>query len=201
MKLYNATAGNPKRVRIFVEEKGIDIPRVELELGTDTRTPEFRALNSLAELPILELDDGQIITESRAICRYLEIQFPETPLMGVDAFEQGHIAMWSERIHGQLFMTYGLMARHTIPLFADVVDQVPAFAESQRNAIPEKWRWLNREMSDGRQFIAGETFSFADVEGMTALMIADAFDLGIPESCKYAKQWAKAMRQRPSWEA
>lgn len=201
MKLYNAMAGNPKRVRIFIEEKGIDIPRVEMELGTDTRTPEFRALNSLAELPILELDDGRIITESRAICRYLDIRFPETPLMGVDAFEQGHIAMWSERIHGQLFMTYGLMVRHTIPLFADVVDQVPAFAESQRNAIPEKWRWLDKEMSDGRPFIAGEAFSFADVEGMTALMIADAFDLGVPESCEHAMQWANAMRQRSSWEA
>lgn len=201
MKLYNAMAGNPKRVRIFIAEKGIDVPRVELELGKDTRTPEFRKLNSLGELPILELDDGRIITESRAICRYLDVQYPETPLMGVDAFDQGHIAMWSERIHGQLFMTYGLMVRHKIPLFADVVDQIPAFAETQRNAIPEKWRWLDNEMSDGRPFIAGKSFTFADVEGMTALMLADTFDLGIPETCEHATQWANTVRQRPSWEA
>jgi glutathione S-transferase len=77
MKLYNANAGNPKRVRMFIAEKGIDIPRVDLEAGTDTRTDEFRKINSLQELPVLELDDGNIITESVAICRYLEARFPE----------------------------------------------------------------------------------------------------------------------------
>ena len=201
MKLYNAMAGNPKRVRIFIAEKGIEIPMVELEIGTDTRSSEFRKLNSLPELPVLELDDGQIITESRAICRYLDVRFPENPLMGVTAEEQGHIAMWSERIFWNLFMHYGLMVRHTIPLFADVVDQVPAFAESQRNVIPEKWRWLDEEISDSRPFIAGDSFSFADVEAMTVLMLADAFDLGIPEDCEYVTQWATNMRQRTSWGA
>lgn len=201
MKLYNAMAGNPKRVRIFMAEKGIEIPSVELELGTETRTSKFRKLNSLGELPVLELDNGQIITESRAICRYLDIQFPEISLMGVTAEEQGIIAMWSERIFGNLFMHYGLMVRHTLPLFADIVDQVPVFAESQRNVIPEKWRWLDKEMSDGRPFIAGDSFSFADVEGMTVLMLADAFDLGIPDDCEYVGQWATTTRQRPSWGA
>lgn len=88
MKLYNANAGNPKRVRIFIAEKGVDIPRVDLEAGSDTRTEEFRKINSLQELPVLELDDGSIITESVAICRYLEARFPEPPLMGRDAFDK-----------------------------------------------------------------------------------------------------------------
>ena len=201
MKLYNAMAGNPKRVRIFIAEKGIDVPRIELELGKDTRSPEFLALNSLGELPILELDDGRIITESRAICRYLESHYPVTPLMGVNAYEQGHIAMWSERVYAQLFMTYGLMIRHSIELFADVVDQVPEFADALRNSIPEKWKWFDKELSDGRPFIAGEQFSFADVEGMTVLMIADAIELGIPDTCEFANFWASAVRQRESWLA
>ena len=201
MRLYNSMSGNAKRVRIFIAEKGLDIPRVDLELGKDTRTPDFRKLNSLGEVPILELENGQIITESRAICRYLDIRFPELPLMGVSAFEQGHIAMWSERIHGHLFMTYGLMVRHTLPLFADIVRQVPDFAETQRAAIPDKWIWLDNEMSDGRAYIAGEAFSFADVEGMTALMLADIFDLGIPQTCTHAIRWAQAMRERSSWSA
>lgn len=201
MRLYNAMSGNAKRVRIFIAEKGLDIPRVDLELGKDTRTPDFRKLNSLGEVPVLELEDGEVITESRAICRYLDVQFPELPLMGVNALEQGHIAMWSERIHGHLFMTYGLMVRHTLPLFADIVRQVPEFAETQRKAIPDKWIWLDSEMFDGRPYIAGETFSFADVEGMTALMLADIFDLGIPQTCTHATRWAQAMRERSSWSA
>lgn len=96
MKLYNASAGNPKRVRIFIAEKGLDISHVEMEPGSDTRTDAFRKINSLAELPVLELDDGRIITESVAICPYLEAIFPDPPLMGRDAFEQGHIEMWSQ---------------------------------------------------------------------------------------------------------
>ncbi len=201
MKFYNAMSGNTKRVRIFMAEKGVDVPRVEMELGKDTRSATYRRINSLGEVPALALDDGRVITESRAICRYLDVAFPNSPLMGVTAFDQGNIAMWSERIHSHLFMTYGLMVRHTMTLFADVVDQVPDFAETQRRAIPEKWSWLNKEMSDKRPFIAGDTFSFADVEGMTALMLADAFDLGIPESCTHARKWADAMRKRSSWTA
>lgn len=104
MKLYDANAGNTKRVRILIAEKGIDIPREVLELGKDTRTPAFRKLNSLAELPVLMLDDGQVIAESLAICRFLESTFLDIPMMGESAAEQGHIEMWSQRIYSQLFM-------------------------------------------------------------------------------------------------
>lgn len=201
MRLYNAPSGNTKRVRIFIAEKAIDVPRVELELIKDTRTEDFRKLNSLGELPVLELDDGDILTESVAICRYLEAAFPAIPLMGTSAYEQGNIAMWQMRIHGQIFMTYGLMVRHTLSIFADIVDQVPEFARTQREAIPDKWRWLESEMSDGRKFIAGDGFSFADVEGMTVLMIADAMDVPIPEDCRFVRAWADGMRRRPSWHA
>ncbi|WP_108818344.1 glutathione S-transferase family protein [Pseudovibrio sp. Alg231-02] len=201
MKLYNSMSGNTKRVRIFISEKDISIPRVELELGSGTRTPEYRKINSLGEVPALELDDGRVITESRAICRFLDIKFPKIPLMGVSAFDQGNIAMWSERIHSHIFMAYGLMVRHAMALFAEVVDQVPEFAETQRQSIPAKWIWLNDEMSDRRPFIAGDTFSFADVEGMTALMLADAFNIPIPGDCSHVLRWADTMRNRPSWEA
>jgi len=201
MKLYDANAGNAKRVRIFIAEKGIDVPREVLELGKDTRTPEFKKLNSLGEAPVLKLDNGQVITESIAICRYLDLAFPETSLMGRDALEQGHIEMWSQRIYSQIFLTIGLMVRHKLPLFADVLEQVPAFADTQRKAMPEKWRWLDQEMTDGRPFIAGDTFTFADVQGMTALTITDIFDLSVPDECAYASRWAEAMRARPSWEA
>lgn len=201
MKLYNANSGNTKRVRIFIAEKGIDIPRVELELGTDTRTPEFHRLNTLGELPVLQLDDGRVITESVAICRYLEAAFPERPLMGTTAFEQGYIEMWSQRIHTQLFLTYGNFVRHSMDFFGAVMEQVPQFAAAQRRAIPEKWAWLDTELSDGRCFIAGDTFTMADVHGMTVLMIADGLKIPIPDHCDFVNRWADAMRARPSFHA
>ena len=201
MKLYNANAGNPKRVRIFIAEKGIDIQRVDLEAGTDTRTDEFRKVNSLQELPVLELDDGNIITESVAICRYLEARFPEPPLMGRDAFEQGAIEMWSQRIFHQLFLPHGHYVRHTIPLFKDVVRQIPEFAAAERAVIPQRWEWLNEEMSDGRLFIAGDNFSMADIHGMVVLMLGGFFDLHIPPACTFANRWSERVRARPSWDS
>ena len=201
MKLYDANSGNTKRVRIFLAEKGAEVPRVDMRLGVDTRTPEFRRLNSLGELPVLELDDGQVITESLAICRYFESVFPEPPLMGTGPVEQALIDMWSQRMHTQLFMTYGNFVRHSIALFADVMEQVPAFAQTQRRAIPDKWAWLDAEMSDGRPFVAGDTFSMADIHGMCVLMIADGLELPIPRACRWANRWADAMRERPSFAA
>ncbi len=201
MKLYNAPSGNTKRVCIFLAEKGADVPRVELKLGSDTRTPEFKELNSLGELPVLQLDDGRVITESFAICRYFEAVFPDPPLMGTDPIEQAQIEMWSQRIHAQLFLTYGNFVRHSIALFADVMEQVPAFADAQRRAIPDKWAWLDAEMSDGRSHIAGDRFSMADIHGMCVLMIADGLGLPVPPACKWANRWADAMRQRPSFAA
>lgn len=201
MKLYDTNSGNTKRVRIFIAEKGIEISRVALELGKDTRSPEFLRLNSLGELPVLELDDGRILTESLAICRYLEAEFPERPLMGTTPFEQGHIEMWSQRIYAHLFMTHGNFVRHSMDFFNAVMEQVPEFAEAQRRAIPEKWMWLDREMSDGRDYIAGDTFSMADVHGMTVLMIADGLKISIPGQCACVNRWAAAMRGRPSFQA
>lgn len=201
MRLYNANSGNTKRVRIFIAEKKINVPCIDLELGVDTRSPQFLKINALGEVPVLELDDGQIITESVAICRYLEAAFPDPCLMGRTPAEKGQIEMWNDRIFGQLFMTYGLFVRHSISLFANVVDQIPAFAESQKAAIPGKWSWLDSEMADGRSFIAGSAFSMADVQAMTVLWIADGLNLPIPEHCHHVKRWADAMRSRASWNA
>ena len=201
MKLYNANAGNPKRVRIFIAEKGSDLPRVDMEAGTDTRTDAFRKINSLAELPVLELDDGRIITESIAICRYLEAAFPDPPLMGREAFEQGHIEMWSQRIFHQLFLPHGHYVRHTISLFEDVVTQIPEFAAAEKDVIPQRWAWLDKEISDGRPFLAGDDFSMADIHGMVVLMLGGFFDISIPPECTHAVHWADRVRARPSWDA
>ena len=99
MKFYNAAAPNPRRVRIFLAEKGVEIPRQDLDLAKgESRTPEFLAKNSLAGTPILELDDGTVLAESVAICRYLESLYPEPALMGSDAQESAPTEMWNRLV-------------------------------------------------------------------------------------------------------
>jgi len=202
MKFYNAAAPSPRRVRIFLAEKGIEIPRVDLNLPAgETHSDDFLSKNSLGEVPLLELDDGSVIAESQAICRYLEALHPEPSLFGADPLERARIEMWDRRMEFQFLNPLGLIARHSFDFFADKLTQVPAFAEAQRADMAGKFAWLNEEMSDGRPFIAGERFSVADITGMTASMIAGFIEVPIPASLTHLNRWDDAVRARPSWDA
>ena len=202
MKLYNGMSPSGLRVSVFLAEKGLDIPTTSINvLEGETRTPEFLAINSLGEVPVLELEDGQIITESLAICRYFEILHPEPSLMGQSAAEQAHIEMWSRRIELQILSVVGSIGLHEIPLFADKIQQFPNYAASQRRVFPKKLAWLDKEMSDGRSFVAGNDFTVADITGMAAMMICSFFEIEIPENLTYVKQWQESVMQRPSWPA
>lgn len=201
MKLYTAFAPNPLRVTIFLNEKGIDIPSVVMMdvMKGDARTDEHLKRNSLGELPVLELEDGTYLSESLAICRYLEAQFPATPLMGSNAKESAIIEMWDRRIERQIMDTIGAVGLHTFPFFADKIEQLPQYAESQQRALPKKWAWLDAQMTDGRAFIAGDQFSVADITGMAALIICDFAKLPVPDEFDNVKRWEAAMRSRGSW--
>ena len=202
MKFYNAAAPNPRRVRIFLAEKGVEVPRQDLDLMKgDSRTPEFLAKNSLAGTPILELDDGTILAESVAICRYLESLHPEPALMGTDAVDAARVEMWNRRMEIEIMSTLGNVVVHSIDFFADKIEQVPAYAEAQRRAAAKKWTWLDSELADGRPFVAGDRFSIADITGMAALMIGDFIKIEIPDSLAHVHNWSNAVRSRPSWGA
>lgn len=202
MKLYQGDGPNSYRVRIFMAEKGIDVPRVRVDFGKmEHRSPEFLKLNSLGQIPVLVLDDGAVITESIAICRYLEALHPTPALFGTDALEQAKVEMWSRRIELEIFGTIGSVALHSEEFFKDRLVQFPAFAETQRQAVPGKWAWLDREMADGRPFIAGDRFSVADIHGMVASWLGDVFGMAIPASLENVGRWNEAVRQRPSWNA
>lgn len=202
MKLYNAGAPNPRRVRIFLAEKGIEVPLVNVDIqGGASRTPEFLKLNSLGETPVLELDDGRIITESVAICRYFEAIHPQPALFGGDAVEQAQVEMWNRRMEIQLMGTVGDVARHTFEFFASRIRQLPDYAAAQRAAVPQKWAWLDTELADGRPFVAGKRFSVADITGMTALLIGDFLEIPVPADLQNVGRWAAAVRGRPSWDA
>ncbi len=203
MKLYShAMAPNAWRVRAFLAEKGEEIPTVTIEFDNgDTQTPEFQAMNSLGQVPVLELKDGKALAESIAICRYLESHFPEPSLFGTSAHGQAWVEMWNRRMELLLMNTVANVGLHTLPFFASRVNQVPEFAEAQKDTLTKRWAWLNEEISDGRPFVAGDAFSVADLTGMTALKICDIVGLSVPDDLAHVKTWEGAVRARPSWNA
>lgn len=200
MRLHNGLSPNGARVTVFLAEKGIDIPTVNVSvIDGETRTPEFRAINSLGQVPVLELEDGSYLTESVAICRYLEALHPEPCLFGKSPIEQARIEMWNRRIERHIFDTVGNVGMHEMPLFADQIEQMPEYAASLRRRFPEKLKWLDGELADGRAFIAGDAFSVADITGIAALMVCHFIEETIPETFEHVKAWEAKMRGRASW--
>ncbi len=184
-----------------MEEKGIDLPIETLDVMTgETREPKHLERNTLGEIPVLELENGFFLTESIAICRYLDSVFPEKPLMGQTALESAQIEMWNRRMEQKIMGPYAQLGLHCIPVFADKLEQVPDYAETQKRLIPANWAWLESEMRDGRKFISGDDFSVADITGMTALMI-DTFLKGeIPESLTNVHRWIESVKSRECWK-
>jgi len=202
MKLYNAAAPNPRRVRIFLAEKGLEIPMTDVDImAGGSRTPEFLARNSLGECPVLELDNGTCIAESIAICRYLEALHPTPALFGTTPEEIGRIEMWNRRLELKLSDALGTIALHTFDFFADRVKQVPAMAEAGRERSIRLLNWLDGELADGRPWVAGDDFSVADITGMTAMLLSDFTRVAIPDTATHVARWNAALRARPSWNA
>ena len=142
------------------------MPQVRIDFAKgEHRSAEFLKLNSLGQIPVLVLDDGTVITESVAICRYFEALHPSPALFGADAVSAGKVEMWNRRAEFEIFGTIGNVALHTAELFKERLVQFPAFADTQREAVPAKWAWLDRELDDGRAFLAGADFSVADITG------------------------------------
>jgi len=202
MKLYCGIGPNSYRVRIFLAEKGVDIPKMEIDLMQGEHKAErFLRLNSLGQIPVLELDDGTIITESIAICRYVEELHPTPALFGRTAVERAKTEMWNRRAEIELFGTIGNVALHSDPMFAERLTQFPEFADTQRALAPEKWRWLEREMADGRPFLAGDFFSVADITAGVVAWLGDFFGIAMPDDAPRVAAWLERVQARPSWNA
>lgn len=202
MKLYCGIGPNSYRVRVFLSEKGIEVPKADVDImAGDQRQPAFLKLNSLGQIPVLELDDGTIITESIAICRYFEATQPKPALFGADPVGQASVEMWNRRAEIELFGTVGNIALHTAPMFANRLTQFPAFAETQRQAASGKWAWLDRELSDGRPFLAGDGFSVADITAAVAAWLGEFFEAERPASLVHVNRWLERVQGRPSWNA
>jgi glutathione S-transferase len=203
MKIYDfALAPNPRRLRIFVAEKGLKIPIEQVDIFTaQNRTPEFLKKNPAGGLPVLELDDGTHLAESVAICRYLEGLHPEPNMMGKDSKEQAFIEMWNRRIELGLFSAAGRAFQHTNELFKGRLKQIPEYGESQREATKQQMQWLDAQIGN-KPFIACDRFTIADITAQVGIDFASQFaGVEIDPSLKNLARWHQAVSSRPSAKA
>jgi glutathione S-transferase len=200
MKLYGAPkpAPNPRRVRMFLAEKGIDLPETPVDMSKrEHKSADYRQMNSLGQVPTLLLDDGTAISETVAICRYFEEIQPEPPLFGRSAVEKAHVDMWVRRIEFQLMSPVGNFWRHAHPYTAALLTQHKAFGESNREAYSNAQRWLDGELAT-REFIAGDAFSMADICALSTVDFAHWIGLDIDAERTNLIAWHERIKARPS---
>lgn len=200
MQLYDGgRAPSPRRVRIFLAEKGIDVPKVPVDLGKlEQKSESFTALNPMQRVPALVLDDGTVITETMAICRYFEAVKPEPNLFGRDPVEIAKVEMWSRRIEFGLYTPVQAVFRHTHPAMAETeVPQVPQWADANRPRVTGFLAMLDRELA-ARQFLAGDRFTVADITGLVTVDFMKPAKLVLSETLSHLRRWHAEVGKRPS---
>ena len=210
MKLYDYTrAPNPRRVRIFMAEKGIEIPLEAVDLGTEAQFDEdFARRNPFRTVPLLELDDGTHISESMAICRYLEALNPEPPLFGSTPLEQARVEMWSRRAELTGLLHAADVVRNSIAFFADKSlpgvqggsPQIEALIERGKAGLDRFFRAFDQQLADN-EFVAGDHYSVADITTQVTIEFAGWRKIGIPEECQNLARWYQQVCERPSAKA
>jgi len=203
MKLYDGgRAPNPRRTRIFLAEKGIKLPLEQVDLGAmQQRSKDYAAINPMKRVPALVLDDGTVIAESIAICRYFEALQPEPPLFGRGALEIARIEMWNRRLELHLLFPVSHVFRNSHPAMKEMeVPQVPAWAEANKPRIREFLNLLDAELKE-RPYVAGDTFSVADITGFIAIDFMKPAKLAVPDELGHIKRWHAGIAARPSASA
>lgn len=200
MKLYDGgRAPNPRRVRIFLAEKGISVPLEPVDIAAKAHLSEaFTALNPLQRLPVLLLDDGTAIAESIAICRYFEALHPEPSLFGRDAKSSALIEMWQRRLELSLYLPVQAVFRHLHPAMKDFeIPQIPAWGDANKPRVMDFLALLDRELA-GRRYIAGDEFSVADITGLVTLDFFKPAKMTMPPEFTHVARWHNDLAARPS---
>jgi len=202
VKLYDSKlAPNPRRVRVFLAEKGIEVPTVEVDIAKrETRGAAFLARNPLGAVPVLELDDGTAIAESVAICRYFEETHPRPPLFGEGAVERAQVEMWQRRIELELFRNVTGCFQNTHEFMKERIEQVPVYGEVCRRAALARLAWLDAELAR-RPFVAGERYTIADITALVAVDFGRVVAIRISPDQKHLARWHEAVSARPSAKA
>ncbi|MCO5084952.1 MAG: glutathione S-transferase [Rhizobiaceae bacterium] len=200
MKLFDGgKAPNPRRVRVFLAEKGISVPLVPIDMGAlEHKGENVTARNPLQRLPVLELDDGTVLTESIAICRYFEELYPEPALFGATTLEKALVEMWQRRVELNLLMCVAQAFRHVHPAMKGwEVPQIAEWGEANKPKALEFLRLLDKELAS-REFVAGDRYSVADITGLIAIDFMKPARIAVPDELGNVRRWHGAVSARPS---
>ena len=200
MTLYDGgRAPNPRRVRIFLAEKGIAVPTEQVELGKlEQRSDAFTAINPMQRVPALVLDDGTVIAESVAICRYFEALQPDPPLFGRGALDEALVEMWNRRVELHLFLPVATVFQHLHPVMKIMVDpQVAAWGEANKPRVTQFLQFLDGELKN-RAYVAGAAYTVADITAMVAVDFMRVSKMTVPEELTNVRSWHQAVSARPS---
>jgi len=208
MRLFDfALAPNPRRVRMFLAEKSVEIPLVQVNTRELEQFEEsFKAINPLSMVPVLELDDGTCIAESVAICRYIEEIHPQPPLMGTDAKNRAIVEMWNRRVEFLGYAPTAEVVRNSLPMFEDRglsgvpagVPQIPALVERGKQSLGRFFTLLDRQLADN-QFVAGTAFTIVDITTFVTIEFAKRADVQIPDhGTDNVLRWHAEIASRPS---
>jgi glutathione S-transferase len=188
-------------VRIFLAEKGIEVPTVQVDIGkAENRRPEFLAKNPRGGVPVLELDDGTYLAESVAICRYFEEVQPEPVLMGTDARDRAVVEMWNRRMELEVALPIVQSFRNTHDFFKGRIPQVPEYGEVCKDAAAKSLEWLDEELAS-REFVAGDRYTIADITAQVGIDFGRTTDIRIQPEQKNLQRWYDAVSSRPSAKA
>jgi glutathione S-transferase len=203
MLLYHdLRAPNPRRVRIFLAEKGVAYDTIEVSIAASAhQTPEFRKKNPLALLPVLELADGKILRESMAICRYLEELYPEPNLFGADPWERAQIEQWNRHAELELLFPITQVNRNSHAFWSGRTKQVPEFGAIMRELVAGRFDWFDGELAQ-REYLAGSRFSVADITALCAIDFGKISNIRInAETHPHLAAWHGRINARPSAKA
>jgi glutathione S-transferase len=202
MKIYDTkTAPTPRRVRIFLAEKNIQMEYVQVDLQKgENLSKEMRAKNPIGKIPILELDDGTCISESDAICQYFEALQPEPLLFGETPLQKAQIAMWSKQVEFYLFMQIGMCFQHTTAYFKDRMNPIKEYGVEAGINASKLLNVLNSRLENS-PFVAGDEFSIADITTMCSIDFGHVVDVRMKEEHIALQEWYKRVSERPSAKA
>lgn len=191
-------APNPRRVRIFAAEKGIALPSREVSIpAREHKAPEFLALNPRGQTPALQLDDGTVIAESVAICRYLEGLQPEPPLFGTSPKEQALIEMWNRRVEMVLMPPVGAVWVHTHKFTAALPGRIAEWGEANRPRIVDAMRFFDASL-EGREYLASDRYSISDILLLTTIDFSAFIGMPMPDDLTHLRAWHARVSARPS---
>jgi glutathione S-transferase len=202
MKLYDLKTGtNTRRVRIFLAEKGVKLPTVEVDMMKgENKSPDYLAKNPMGTMPLLELDDGTQIAESVAICRYIEELHPEPPLFGTTPIERALIEMWNRRMELELLIPIIDNFVHSSAFYKERLSQVADIAQRGRMHAQARMRWLDSELAQ-RPFITGDRYTIADITVQCALILGKNTGTPIPNDSHHLARWFSDVSKRPTARA